>query len=187
MSSLHKVVAKNLYKMKTVEGSTFEGQFTDIPVTTRVSNFNSARRLLRVLPNSILKIGGNFYDPNGQVFLVAEHGDQFLKGRHLYTHYKLFEMHHTAAIGTKGSKSVHPVTGLKIESPAVWTQGIYLAFEMRSTGTDAIGIGIKKQQIITGHPIKEGDLIHIFGYDKQAVVERVDEQLGVFIGQIEYE
>jgi len=187
MSTLHRVVKENMYKMKTVEGTSFYGQLTDIPVTTRVSNFNSPRRLFRVLPKSPLKVGENFIDPSGRIFLVAEHGDQFLNGRHLYTHHKLFGMTDMAAVGTKGVKTTHPVSRLEIEGPPVWTEGIYLAFEMRSTGSDVIGVPINKQQIITGHPIEEGDLIHLFGYDNQAVVKRVDKQLGVYIGQIEYE
>lgn len=187
MSSLHKIVNQNLSRLKTVNGSTFLGQFTDIPVTTRVSNFNSPRRLFRVKPNCILKIGENFYDPNGQIFLVAEHGDQFLKDTHLYTHYKLFEMHHTAAVGKKGAKVQHPVSKLEVEGPVVWEQGIYLAFELRSTGSDAVGVPINRQQVMTGYPLEEGDLLHLLGMDKQATVKRVDLQLGVYVAQIDYE
>lgn len=185
--SLHRIVRENMYKMYTTSGSAFYGQLTDIPVTTRVSNFNSPRRLFRVLPNSILEVGDTFKDPNGKVFLVAEHGDQFLKGKHLYTHHKLFEMTHIAAIGREGDKVRDPVSKQLIEGQPVWEQGIWIAFEIRSSGNDVIGVNIKRQQIITGYPITEGDLIQILGYDKQAVVERVDEQLGVYIGQIEYE
>lgn len=187
MSSLHKVVNEHMHLLKTVEGSSFYGQFTDIPDTTRVSNFNSARRLFRVKPKSLLKKGDNFYDPLGQVFLVAEHGDQFLKGRHLYTHFKLFEMPETAAIGKKGVKTQHPVSKLEIEGPVTWEQGIYLAFELRSTGSDTIGVPINRQQVITGYPLEEGDLIHLFGSNIQGTVKRVDKQLGVYIGQIDYE
>lgn len=185
--SLNRTVRKNMYKMYTTLGSAFYGQLTDIPVTTRVSNFNSPRRLFRVPPKSILKVGETFRDPNGNVFLVAEHGDQFLNGEHLYTHYKLFEMTHLAAVGKKGEKTRHPVSKLEIEGEPVWTQGIWLAFEIRSSSNDLMGVTIKKQQIITGHPIREGDLINILGEDRQAVVDRVDQQLGVYIGQIQYE
>ena len=173
--------------MKTTLGSSFYGQLTDIPVTTRVSNFNSPRRLFRVPPNSILKVGDTFTDPQGRVFLVADHGDQFINGDHLYTHYKLFGMTHTAAVGREGATTRHPVSKLEIEGVPVWTQGIWLAFEIRSSGTDMTGVSIKQQQIITGHPIVEGDLIQLIGETKVAVVERVDYQLGVYIGQIQYE
>lgn len=185
--SLHRTVKENMYKLRTTLGSSFYGQLTDIPVTTRVSNFNSPRRLFRVLPDSILKVGDTFEDPNGRTFLVADHGDQFLKGKHLYTHYKLFGMTDIAAVGTKGAKTLHPVSKIEIEGAPVWTQGIWIAFEIRAGGNDVIGVPIKRQQIITGYPIKEGDLIQVVGNDKVAVVERVDEQLGVYIGQIEYE
>ncbi len=187
MSALFKVVSEHMAKLKTVAGATFYGQFLDIPDTTRVSNFNSARRLLRVKPNSLLKKGDNFYDHNGQIFLAAEHGDQFLRGKHLYTHFKLFEMPAMAAVGKKGAKVRHPVTTLEVEGPTVWQQGIHLAFELRSTGSDAIGVPINRQQIITGYPVEEGDLVHLFGFDEQATVKRVDQQLGVYVAQIDYE
>lgn len=187
MSSLHRIVKENMYKMKTTLGSSFYGQLTDIPVTTRVSNFNSPRRLFRVPPDSILKVGDTFEDPNGRTFLVADHGDQFLQGKHLYTHYKLFGMTHMAAVGTQGAETRDPVSKQLIEGSPVWTQGIWLAFEIRSSGSDTLGVTLKKQQVITGYPITEGDLIQIFGEDRVAVVERVDLQLGVYIGQIEYE
>lgn len=185
--SLRRTVRANMYKMKTTEGSSFYGQFTDIPNTTRVSNFNSARRLLRVPPKSILRAGKTFRDPNGQVFLLAEHGDQFLQGEPLYTHYKLFEMTNTATVGNKGAKTQHPVSKLEIEGDPVWTDPIWLAFEIRSSGSDQMGVNIKRQQVITGHSLQEGDLIQITDYDRQAVVKQVDKQLGVYIGQIEYE
>jgi len=187
MSALHKIVDQHMSVMKTTNGKSFYGQFTDIPVTTRVSNFNSPRRLFRVKPRSPLQIGDTFYDPNGQVFLTAEHGDQFLKGRHLYTHYKLFEMHHIAALGRKGAKTKHPVSKLELEGPVVWEQGIYLAFELRSTGSDTIGVPINRQQIITGSAIEEGDLIMLNDWTETATIKRVDKQLGVYIGQIDYE
>lgn len=185
--SLHRVVKENMYKLKTTNGSSFYGQLTDIPVTTRVSNFNSPRRLFRVLPKSVLRVGDTFIDPNGRIFLVADHGDQFLKGKHLYTHYKLFGMSDIAAIGREGAKTRDPVSKQLIEGQPVWTQGIYIAFEIRSSGSDNLGQTVKRQQIITGHPIEAGDLIQVLGNSKQAVVERVDKQLGVYIGQIEYE
>lgn len=186
--SLHRVVKENMYKMYTTLGSAFYGQLTDIPVTTRVSNFNSPRRLFRVPPGSLLKVGDTFRDPNDNVFLVAEHGDQFLKGRHLYTHYKLFEMTHVAAIGKKGEDVRDPVSKLMVEGKPVWEQGIWLAFEIRSGGNDTIGVPIQRQQIITGYAIEPGDLIlSLDNSNKQGVVKRVDKQLGVYIGQIDYE
>lgn len=173
--------------MYTTRGSAFYGQFTDIPLTTRVSNFNSARRLLRTLPESALSIGDTFVDPEGTVFLVARHGDQFINGKHLYTHHKLFEMTDKVKIGRAEAPVRDPVSKQLLDVDPVWDTNVWIAFEVRSSAKDVVGVSFNRQELITGYYLKEGDLINFGASNPEAVVERVDKQLGVYIGQIQYE
>lgn len=182
---LHKVALLNQYLLRNTDGSKFFGQFLDIPNTTRVSNFNSARRLLRVKPKCRIKASETFYDPDGRVYLTAEHGGQFLDGNPLFTHYKLFEMESTKVqVSRKSATTIHSVSHQTIDGVLTPLETIYIGHEIRSTSSDTLGVNIKRQQIITGFDIQVEDIVDIHG--KLAVVELVNDQIGVKIAHIKY-
>lgn len=174
-----------MYLLTKTDGAKFYGQLTDIPNTTRVSNFNAARRLLRVKPACRIKAGDTFYDMNNRVHLVAEHGDQFLSGKHLYTHYKLFTMEDYITMVRRDDKTRDPITNLKVTGGTEPPVSLWIAHEMRSTSGDAVGTPIKRQQIITGYALQPTDMLTIHG--RKAVVEIVNEQLGIYIAHVKYE
>lgn len=185
---LRKVANFNLYLLRSADNPNFRfyGQFTDIPNTTRVSNFNEARRLLRVKPGCNLKVGTNIYDPNNGVFLVADHGDQFLEGTNLFTHFKLFKMEpETVSVTRSSGKAIDPVTKEHKNIAPYKIADIYIGHEIRSTSSDSLDSSVVRQQIITGFQLKPNDVLTIHG--KSAIVEVVHDALGVTVAHVKYQ
>ena len=94
-------------KFKKVGGGEFFGQILDIPDTSRVSNFLSARRYLRTRPNTSV-VPADVMIANGKKYIVAEHGDGFFK-EVIYKHFKLFEVDHEFTWARKAQVE-NPVT-----------------------------------------------------------------------------
>ena len=185
---LRRVAQLNLYLLRSADNPNFRfyGQFTDIPNTTRVSNFNEARRLLRVKPGCKIRPRTNILDPNDGVFLVADHGDQFLQGTDLFTHHKLFKMEpDKASVIRSSGKSIDPVTKEHKNIPAFKIADIYIGHEIRSTSSDSLDSSVLRQQIITGFELEPDDIIEIHG--NKAIVEVVHDALGVTVAHIKYQ
>lgn len=156
-------------------GRRFRGQLTDIPDTTRVSNFNSARRLLRVGPASTIAPGDVFTTPGGTVYLIAEHGTQYQKNRILYKHFKLFEMTDQVTVSREGVETRDPITGKRVAGTDVTINDVWVAYEPRPQYEDTLRVPIDRRQVITGQVVAQGDRINNW------VVEDVIQQLGVYI------
>lgn len=75
---------------KTVNGKEFRGQILQMPDTSRVSNFISARRYLRVAPNTQVVFGDVMIAHNTK-YIIAEHGEGFY-GEPIYRWFKMFEV-----------------------------------------------------------------------------------------------
>lgn len=137
MNSLLNVGLRFRAKYKKIDGSSFYGQILEIPDTSRVSNFLSARRYLRTQPKTNVS-ARDVIVVNGVMYIVAEHGDGFYVDP-IYKHFKLFEvdqtLEHYAMVGRK-----NPVTGVEQFVRDAYTDDVYLSTQPHSLIKDSINI-----------------------------------------------
>lgn len=162
---------RDVYKL--LDGRRFYGQILDIPDTTRVSNFHSARRLLRTSLESPLTPGTIFISPNGERFLAAEHGISYG-----YHHFKLFQMDLTLQ-WKRDNKVTDAVTGLTKGSVVKTSLGqIEGTYEDKSSVEDQLLVPKARNTLITNAALQLGD------YADDRVVFEVINQLGVTIAGV---
>lgn len=159
-----------------VNGPRFRGQLQEIADTTRVSNFHSARRLLRVRPGSAVRVRDVFRTSGGQLFLCASHGDRFRIDQ-LFREFKLFEMTEIAEWLRK-EVTVDPVTGLEVGGDYVSKGPIYVAEEPAGDEEDQIRIPRQTFRLITGADLKVDDMVN------GMIVRAVTTELGVTVAEI---
>lgn len=157
-------------KYKTVQGMEFYGQFLSIPDTSRVSNFLSARRYLRTVPNTPL-LPRMVMVAEGLKYIVAEHGTGFYVVP-IYKHFKLFEVDMEAQ-WRQTSFTENPVTGVKEQNMDETGPTIYLSTQPHSVISDTLNIPNPVKTAITNADVKVDDIVG--GY----VVIKSDVVLGV--------
>lgn len=164
-------------KYKIVGGQHFYGQILDLPDTSRVSNFFSARRYLRVMINSPVEAGDVIIVDN-QKYIVAEHGTGFFCSP-IYKHFKLFAVDLEKILYTK-SESINPITGVSEKSIATNSGIIYISVQPKSSINDSsISIQIPQHTIIINMEVSVDDVI-----GDNWLVTRVDHQLGIYVAEV---
>lgn len=159
-------------RLKKVNGAEFFGQLLDIPDTSRVSNFLSARRYLRVHPLSKIK-PGDVIIANNIKYIVANHADGFHLGV-IYKHFKLFEVDKEFQ-WFKKSFSKNPVTGIEETVLTEQYETVYLSIQPSRNLSDSLSIPQETFTVISNIEIKRDEII-----DKYVVI-KVNEMLGVFV------
>jgi len=160
-------------KIQIEGGQKVFGQFLEIPDTTRVSNFNSARRLLRTSKTAGVRPGQVLIDAYGIYWMVGEHGQS--ENRHHY--FKLFQ----ADLQLSWARNMveeDVLTGLKgsvMLSPLGEIRGTY---ERRTDETGSMMPDEPANLFITPADLKKNDLV-----DGRKVI-RVDHQLGLTIAEL---
>lgn len=172
-SRLLNVGSKFRMKMKLVTGFEFFGQMLDIPDTSRVSNFLSARRYLRVGPQCKVK-PSDVAVINNVKYIVGEHGDGF-NLEPIYKHFKLFEVD----VETTWLKTVQvtdTITGVKTTTRQAQANTIvYLSMQPKNLVTDSINIAEQTYTAVCNLPIKRDDIVN------NLIVSKVDNVLGVYL------
>lgn len=163
-------------KYQILGGQKFHGQILDLPDTSRVSNFLSARRYLRVHPNTPID-SGMIVIVNNVKYVVAEHGTGFLKSP-IYQHFKLFQVDLELELFTKG-ETVNPVTGVKEKSDKVSQGTVYVSVQPKSTVSDSIKIQTPQHVLVTNTPLKVDDLL-----GDNWIVTKTDPVLGVYVVEV---
>lgn len=161
-------------RLKLDGGPHFMGQFLTIPDTTRVSNFNSARRILRCSLTSPVTAGATVVDTVGIYWLVGEHGVSV--SDHHY--FKLFQAELTLTWTREGVYE-NAITGVKKSTGPTALGTIKGTYERQATTIDGTLVEEGKNLLITNAALLVGDFI-----DKRRVV-RVDHQIGLYIAEVE--
>lgn len=172
MTRLLKTGEKFKMRFKRIAGTDFYGQLLDIPDTSRVSNFLSTRRYLRVQPNSNVK-PCDVMIANKVKFIVAEHGDGFFK-EPIYRHFKLFQVDREYAWKQKTFVE-DSVTGIKKTVMNPQSTTVYLSFQPKNDMEDSINIPQQTYVAISNLYVDRGEQIDDY------IVTKVDEVLGVFL------
>lgn len=163
-------------RFKIVGGIRFYGRLFEVPDTTRVTNFHSARRILQVRPQTPVKVGDVILTPTQQRYIVAEHGEGF-RERHVYSEFKLFEAENTGS-WTREQTAEDTVTGLQNKSSIVDLGTIYFGLQPAGTVTGKLQIPDSKFDLITHAALEPGDQVDDY------VVQRVVKQLGIYIAEV---
>lgn len=160
-------------RIQIENGQAFYGQFLEIPDTTRVSNFNSARRLLRTSRNSTVQIGQIIVDAYGIFWMVGEHGQS--ENRHHY--FKLFQADLQLSWERETTEE-SLLTGLKGGIARVLVGQIRGTYERRTDETGSAFPDEPANLFITNADLKRNDLV-----DNRKVI-RIDHQLGLTIAEL---
>jgi hypothetical protein len=142
-----------------INGNHFYGQVLEIPDTSRVSNFLSARRFLRVKPDSIVK-PGDVAIINGQKFIIGEHGTGFYVDP-IYKHFKMFEVDMELNWYAK-EITVHPVTGVKQFNRTLFNGKVYISSQTKSDIEDALQIQSEQKIFVCNKPVAVDDILGEF-------------------------
>lgn len=169
---LRNVGLKFRMKMKLVTGFEFYGQMLEIPDTSRVSNFLSARRYLRVSPATKLK-PTDVAIINKSKYIIAEHGDGFYL-EPVYKHFKLFEVD-VEAQWSKVTKTKHPVTGVEGTTRTVQAGVIYLSMQPKNLISDSLNVPEQTYTAIANREVARNDVVN------GLIVSKVDHVLGVWL------
>lgn len=157
---------------KLVDGSSFKGQILEPPDTSRVSNFLSARRYLRVMPESRIK-PTDVMIATGMKFIIAEHGYGYYVDP-IYRHMKIFQVDEEYPL-LKMKEVVDPVTGVKSKVPDGPPVTIYLSTQPKPDIDDRIKIPTEQIQAVCNYPVMVGDVVGPYK------VIKVDKELGVYV------
>lgn len=169
--------AYNLFtELQIINSSKFKGQVLDIADTTRVTNFHTARRLLRVLPNSIVQVNDVVKTPGGQIFLCASHGDGYM-GNVVFTQFKLFELTQMG-VWSRPTTLIDPVTGLDTDATPIPMGIIHYELEPAGTLSDMLNVTTEQYSVITNADLKIGDRLDRF------IVTDVSKQIGVTVAKV---
>lgn len=173
MVNLLKQVGKKFRSVfKKIDGSSFYGQMLEIPDTSRVSNFLSARRYLRVTPESPIQ-PRDVIVVAGVTYIVATHGTGFYVDP-IYRHMKLFEVDEVLPwYSTYVSQD--PVTGIDIQVISDSPTTVYLSTQPRRDMMDEMQIPIEQQTAVCNAAVNVGDKIGAYK------VTKVDKELGVYV------
>lgn len=164
-------------KLKIVGGQKILGQILDIPDTSRVSNFLSARRYLRVGPRSPVKASDVIQTPSGK-YIASEHGDGYFID-HIYTHFKLFKVDMTTTV-KRSTVSEDPITGIEKRNPAADVGTAYISIQPKSDTSDSINIQVPQHVIISNVELRVDDTLNEGAW----VVTEVDNVLGIWLAEV---
>lgn len=140
-------------------GNSFYGQVLEIPDTSRVSNFLSARRYLRTEPNTIVK-PRDVVIIDGLKYIVADHGTGFFVTP-IYKHFKLFLVDLELKWYTK-QIVIHPVTGVKTFDRTLSNGIAYISSQPRSSIEDGLKIQTPQKLFLTNQPVAVDDILGDF-------------------------
>lgn len=159
-------------RYRKVNGAEFYGQMLDIPDTSRVSNFLSARRYLRTGPKADIK-PTDVVIIDAVKYIVAEHGTGFYKSP-IYKHFKLFEVD-TTAEWYKVIQTENALTGLFETERVLQSTPVYISTQPKSLFNDSLKIQQQAYQMIANVEVERNDILN------GLIVTKVDKQLGIFI------
>lgn len=153
------------------DGSPFYGHVLDIPDTSRVTNFLSARRYLRVMPESPIQ-PTDVVVVDGLRYLVGNHGTGFYF-EPIYKYFFLFQA--DKHVPWKQQRQTDDtITGQKrtdfIDGGLVW-----LSWQPKNAIVDQINIPQQTYSALCDKEPLRGDFIN------DMVVTKVDTVLGLFL------
>jgi len=161
---------KTIYQKEN--GPSFYGQILDIPDTSRVSNFLSARRYLRVSPRSTIRPNDIIIAANKK-YIVANHADGFHHGL-IYIHYKLFEVD-AELTWKKKSFTKNAVTGIEEMTLTEQLETVYISLQPKNDVIDSIKIPQETFIALSNVEVSRDDIIGNY------VVLKSDKQLGISV------
>lgn len=172
VSRLLKTGEKFKTKFKKVGGGEFYGQLLDLPDTSRVSNFLSPRRYLRVSSKSSIK-PTDVIIADGVKFIVGEHGTGFHFAP-IYIHYKLFQVD-VEAQWYRNSVEEDIVTGQEKTVRTLQQETVYLSTQPKALIEDDIHIQQQTYVAISNLRVGRNDIVD------NKIVTRVDDVLGLYL------
>lgn len=155
-----------------LDGSTFKGQFLDIPDTSRVSNFLSPRRYLRTAIGTNVKFT-DVIASQGFQYIVAEHGVGYYK-EPIYMHFKLFQVSSAEDWYVFDNTTKNAVTGISEPTRTLQTEKVYVSLQPKGLIDDMIHIQQQTYSAVVDKPVSRDDIIG------NLIVTKVDAVLGVY-------
>ncbi len=163
-------------RLRKIDGQEFFGQILNPPDTSRVSNFLSARRYLRVSPKSGIA-PRDVVLVAGKPFIVAEHASGFYVTE-IYRHFKLFEADWVAEV-FPARRVMNPVSGV-LELTRIGSDGeIYMSTQPALPINDQINIPVNQVIVATNYDLKIDDMV-----GPSHLVTKVDTLLGVTVATL---
>ncbi len=171
---LARVGRKFKAKFKLVNGAEFYGQILDIPDTSRVTNFISARRYLKVNSGCAVR-PGDVAIINGKNYILGEHGDGFQQDVVIYRQFMMFEAD-MVVTWTPLTSTENSITGVASRTPdTVEAQTVYLSSQSKPDIQDEVHIPTKTKFAICNVEVGVDDSVGPYR------VTKVDRQLGLFL------
>lgn len=162
-------------KFTRLDGLAFYGQILDIPDTSRVTNFLSAKRYLRTGPLSPIK-------PSDVViidkvkYIVGEHGTGFLVTP-LYKHFKMLKVDAELA-WTRNTDVVDAVTGVVKSGTRSSLGTAYISMDTKNDIEDALHIQTERHIFITDKNVQVEDYLGPY------IVTKVDKLIGLSVCEV---
>lgn len=166
------------FKMKKVTGAEFFGQLLDLPDTSRVSNFLTARRYLRTRPTASVA-PGDVIIADSIKYIVADHGTGFHFGP-IYKHFKLFEVD-TVAVWSKKTFAPDSVTGVQKMTRTPQSESVYMSIQPKNAIVDKLNIQQQTYVAIVNRAVSRDDVLD------GKIVTKVDKVLGVYALELKEE
>lgn len=162
-------------KFTRLDGLAFYGQILDIPDTSRVSNFLSARRFLRVSTGSIIRAADVIY-ALGTRYILGNHGTGILVTP-LYKHFKMFQVD-LELPWSRNTDVVDAVTGITKSGARSALGTAFISLDTKNDIEDSLQIQTERKVFITDKDVKVEDYLGTY------IVTKVDKLLGISICEV---
>lgn len=162
-------------KLSRIDGLAFYGQILDIPDTSRVTNFLSAKRYLRTGPLSVIK-PADVVIADKTKYIVGEHGTGFLITP-LYKHFKMLKVD-LELPWTRNTDVVDPVTGVIKSGTRTSLGTAYVSLDTKNDIEDALHIQTERHIFVTDKNVQVEDYLGNF------IVTKVDKLIGLSVCEV---
>lgn len=179
VNKLLKVGERFRTKYKLVNGAEFYGHVLDIPDTSRVSNFLTARRYLRTNPFITNVFPSCVVNINGEIYIVGDHGTGFYFSP-IYKHFKLFEVDKVVD-WYKVTKTADPVTSVNKTNRVLQSEKVYLSTQPKGVIEDSLHIPQQTFLAISNKEVSRNDIVD------GKIVTKVDYVLGCWLLELKEE
>lgn len=182
MPSLDRINPRFATRFRTLAGINFRGVLQPADEGAVPSyDFVYPRLTMRVHPQEPCKTGDTFTDPWGRKHLIGDHDLSLSNDEKLYRVHRIFQVPFELS-WSRAVNTTDPVTGFERTSATPQSLGtIWASVELYGRETPDQGLRVQQEirRIITGYPIRLGDMID------GSSVKRLVPVFGVWLAEIQ--